>query len=91
MDADACVSFAPGCRLHPTREVVLIPEGTLELRGAARDVLALVDGARTTDAIVAQLLEEFEGAEPAAIRAEVMELLRRMEERGVLRGVPCPR
>jgi pyrroloquinoline quinone biosynthesis protein D len=89
MNADLCIGFAPGCRLHPTREVVLIPEGALELRGPARAVLALVDGTRTSTGIADALLSEFEGAEPEEIRADVLALLTRLRERGVLREVPC--
>jgi pyrroloquinoline quinone biosynthesis protein D len=47
MDKDSIPALAHGCRLHPTQDVLLVPEGTLQLAGPTRDVLARVDGTRT--------------------------------------------
>jgi pyrroloquinoline quinone biosynthesis protein D len=74
-----------GCRLHPTQDVLLMPEGTLELNGSSRDVLARVDGIRDVAAIVLELLEEYKGAPEAEVRADVLALLQDLKQRGVLR------
>jgi len=84
MEATSIPMLVRGCRLHPSQDVLLKPEGTLELNGPSRDVLALVDGNRDVDAIVQSLLQEYEGAEQAEIRADVLALLEDLEKRGVL-------
>jgi coenzyme PQQ biosynthesis protein PqqD len=79
-----------GCRLHPTQDMLLMPEGALELNGPSRDVLARVDGNRDVAAIVQDLLLEYEGVQEAEIRADVLALLENLKERGVLRERPRP-
>ena len=76
---------ARGCRLHPTQDVLLMPEGTLELNGTSRDVLARVDGNRDVTAIVQELLKEYEGAQEAEVRTDVLALLQDLKHRGVVR------
>jgi pyrroloquinoline quinone biosynthesis protein D len=86
MDMDTIPALAPGCRLHPTGDVLLIPEGTLQLAGPTRDVLARVDGTHTVTAIVAELLLEYEGTDATEVRTDVLELLAGLEQRGVVRA-----
>jgi pyrroloquinoline quinone biosynthesis protein D len=86
MDMNSILAFAPGCRLHPTQDVLLVPEGTLQLGGPTRDVLARIDGARSVTAIVDELLLEYEGADAAEVRADVLQLLASLEQRGVVRA-----
>jgi pyrroloquinoline quinone biosynthesis protein D len=85
MDMNSIPIMARGCRLHPTQDVLLMPEGTLELNGPSRDVLARVDGSRDLTAIVQDLLKEYEGADEAEIRTDVHALLEDLTKRGVLR------
>ena len=85
MDMKSILIVERGCRLHPTRDVLLMPEGALELNGTSRDVLARVDGTREVAAIVRELLEEYEGAEEAEVSADVLDLLENLKKRGVLR------
>ena len=85
MDMNSIPMVVRGCRLHPTQDVLLMPEGTLELNGPSRDVLARVDGNRDVAAIVQELLEEYEGAPEAEVRADVLALLQDLKQRGVLR------
>lgn len=85
MDLNATPRLAPGCRLHPTEDVILIPEGTLKLQGPARDILAHLDGKRSVTAIVDELVKQYEGADSDDIRRDVVSLLDRMEQRGVVR------
>ena len=84
MDKDSIPALAHGCRLHPTQDVLLVPEGTLQLAGPTRDVLARVDGTRTVTAIVDELLQEYEGADATEVRTDVLALLASLEQRGVV-------
>ena len=85
MDLNATPRLAPGCRLHPTEAVLLVPEGTLNLRGPARDILAHLDGKQNIAAIVDQLLKLYSGIESSTMQRDVLSLLERMEQRGVVR------
>ena len=85
MDMNSIPMVVRGCRLHPTQDVLLMPEGTLELNGPSRDVLARVDGNRDVAAIVRELLQEYEGAPEAEVRTDVLALLQDLKQRGVLR------
>jgi pyrroloquinoline quinone biosynthesis protein D len=88
MDMDSIPALAHGCRLHPTQDVLLVPEGTLQLSGPTRDVLTRVDGTRSVTAIVDELLLEYEGADAAEVRTDVLALLASLEQRGVIRARP---
>jgi hypothetical protein len=48
-------------------------------------VLTRVDGNRNLAAIVQELLQEYEGADEAGIRTDVLALLGKLKERGVVR------
>ena len=85
MDLRATPRLAPGCRLHPTEAVMLIPEGTLKLQGPARDILAQLDGKQSVAAIVDELVKQYEGVDRDDIQQDVLSLLERMEQRGVVR------
>jgi pyrroloquinoline quinone biosynthesis protein D len=85
MDLHATPRLAPGCRLHPTEAVMLIPEGTLKLQGPARDILAQLDGKQSVAAIVDELVKQYEGVDKDDIQQDVLSLLERMEQRGVVR------
>jgi coenzyme PQQ biosynthesis protein PqqD len=86
MDLTTIPSLSPGCRLHPVQDVLLVPEGTLELAGPARDVLTRVDGKSTVSAIVDALLSEYADAPAEEVRADVLALLTTLEQRGVVRA-----
>ena len=85
IDTNSIPALAPGCRLHPSQDVLLVPEGTLELAGPSRDVLMRVDGKRSVAAIVEELLQEYAGAPEAEIQTDVLALLEDLKRRGVLR------
>jgi pyrroloquinoline quinone biosynthesis protein D len=85
MDLNATPRLAPGCRLHATEAVMLIPEGTLKLQGPARDILAHLDGKLSVAAIVEELAKQYEGVDRDDIQRDVLSLLERMEQRGVVR------
>lgn len=86
MDMSSVPQLAAGCRLHTTDDILLVPEGTLNLSGPAREILARIDGKRTVNAIVDDLLLQFEGANAEEVGQDVLEMLNRMRQRGVLRG-----
>jgi pyrroloquinoline quinone biosynthesis protein D len=85
MDMNSIPMLMRGCRLHATQDVLLVPEGTLELNGTSRDVLTRVDGNRNLAAIVQELLQEYEGADEVEIRTDVLVLLEKLKERGLVR------
>jgi pyrroloquinoline quinone biosynthesis protein D len=85
MNLNATPRLAPGCRLHATEPVLLIPEGTLNLQGPAHDILSHLDGKRSVAAVVDELLKQYAGADGDAMRQDVLTLLERMEQRGVVR------
>jgi pyrroloquinoline quinone biosynthesis protein D len=86
MDLNSIPKLAPGCRLHPAEPILLVPEGTLNLAGPARDILAHVDGKLSVAAIVDKLLVEYAGAPKEEMAQDVLNLLNRMEQRGVVRS-----
>jgi pyrroloquinoline quinone biosynthesis protein D len=86
MDTNAIPRLSPGCRLHATEPVLLVPEGTLNLAGPARDILAHVDGKLSVAVIVDKLLVEYSGATKEEMTQDVLNLLNRMEQRGVVRS-----
>ena len=86
IDMSSIPQLAAGCRLHATDEILLVPEGTLNLTGPAREILAHIDGKRTIQAIVDDLLLHFEGANADEVRQDVLEMLSRMRQRGVIRA-----
>jgi len=85
MDMNSIPGLAPGCRLHPTQDVLLIPEGTLKLNGPTRDILTRLDGRRSVTAIVDDLLQGYSGANDNEVRRDVLGLLERLQQRGVVR------
>jgi pyrroloquinoline quinone biosynthesis protein D len=61
--------------------VLLIPEGVVRLNPTAAEVLELCDGERSLDDIVGALSSRYEGAD---VRADVLELVEAMAERGLV-------
>lgn len=86
MEMTSIPRLAAGCRLHPTAHLLLIPEGTLNLSGPSREILTRVDGQRTVAGIVDDLMLQFEGASRDEVGGDVLSLLDRMQQRGVLRA-----
>lgn len=85
MDLNSIPRFAQGCRLHPTQNVLLVPEGMLNLTGPTREILSLLDGQRSVTAIVDGLLTQYADADANEVRGDILGLLERMEQRGVVR------
>lgn len=86
MRPDERPAFGKGVRLRYEDDggaMLLVPEGALILNPAAIAALALVDGVRTVDDIVAQLVLQFEVGRDRA-HADVGELFDRLAERRLL-------
>lgn len=73
-----------GCRLSPSGDVLLIPEGALRLQGPARHIVEACDGTQTVPQIVAKLLGEFRAAEPAKVSEETKMFLEKLFEKGAV-------
>ncbi|HEY0163721.1 MAG TPA: pyrroloquinoline quinone biosynthesis peptide chaperone PqqD [Edaphobacter sp.] len=86
MELSSIPRLAPGCRLHPTEDVLLIPEGTLNLTGPTREILALLDGQKTVEQVVADLLQQYPDAPADVIQKDILDLLSRLQQRGVVRA-----
>jgi pyrroloquinoline quinone biosynthesis protein D len=74
-------------RWDPTRgcHVLLYPEGVLVLNPEAAEVLELVDGARTLDALVETLSESHPEVDRETLDADVKSLLDQLVARGFVR------
>lgn len=79
---DTEISLARGVRLQwepaQNAQVLLFPEGMVQLNGPAGDILALCDG-RSIAAIVSELETRFGASE---LRADVLEFLQEARRRG---------
>ena len=90
IETNRILRLAPGCRLNAAggpEDLLLIPEGALRLKGPARAIVELCDGARTLSEIVAELQRHYPSGEPARIEKEAAALLARLRDRGVLEYV----
>ncbi len=79
--------LARGCRVqsrNAEETVLLIPEGLLRLKGAAAEILALVDGQRTIAQITEALQAEYPPEAHAQIAQEVDGFLSSLHQRSVL-------
>jgi pyrroloquinoline quinone biosynthesis protein D len=86
-DPKTTFRFAPGVRLRfdDTRKawIVLAPERLFMPDEHAIEILKLIDGARSADAIIDALAQKFDAPRPT-IAADVLEMLQDLVERGVL-------
>jgi pyrroloquinoline quinone biosynthesis protein D len=85
MELNSTPRLAPGCRLHPADNVLLIPEGTLNLTGPSREILSMLDGKRTVADVVTALVQQYQDVDEKEIGEDVLSLLNRLQQRGVLR------
>lgn len=87
---DRVPRLAPGCRLSTAQgqeDLLLIPEGAMRLKGPARAILELCDGERALRQIVDELLARFPSDDATRIESEVIALVGRLRDRGVLEYV----
>ena len=79
--------LAVGCRvrvLSAQESMLLVPEGALQLKGAASEIFGLIDGDRTVDAITSHLQQVHSDAPPQQIDAEVKQFIEKLHKRSVL-------
>ena len=78
-------TLATGVRLRHDKvrdqTVLLFPEGALVLNDTAIEVLELCDGERSLDDIVGAVSARYEGAD---VRADVLELVDAMAQKGLV-------
>jgi pyrroloquinoline quinone biosynthesis protein D len=79
--------LAVGCRVRvisPDEAMLLVPEGALRLKGAASEIIGLIDGQRSVDAITAELQQKHAATDSSQIAAEVKQFLEKLHARSVL-------
>jgi pyrroloquinoline quinone biosynthesis protein D len=79
--------LAIGCRVRtvsPDEAMLLVPEGALKLKGAASEIVSLVDGQRSVDAITNLLQQKHAATDASQIAAEVKHFLHKLHARSVL-------
>jgi pyrroloquinoline quinone biosynthesis protein D len=79
--------LAIGCRvrtLSADEAMLLVPEGALRLRGAASEIISLIDGHRSVDAIATLLQEKHASSEASRIAIEVKQFIEKLHARSVL-------
>ncbi len=84
---DRVLRLAPGCRVNSVpgqEDVLLIPEGAMQMKGPARTIIALCDGTRTFEALLEELKRLYPTADAARIESETAALLAQLRERGIL-------
>jgi len=86
MNGQTSPRFGKGVKLRRDADgtaMLLVPEGALILNDVAAVALELVDGARSLDQIVDDVVERFE-VSPERAREDVQSLFSRLTERGFL-------
>jgi pyrroloquinoline quinone biosynthesis protein D len=79
--------LAIGCRVRavsPGEAMLLVPEGALRLKGAASEIVSLIDGQRSVSAITELLQQQHSAADSSQIAAEVKQFLDKLHARSVL-------
>jgi len=82
--------LAPGCRFTAQdnqENMLLIPEGALRLKGPARAILELCDGARPLSEVIEELQRRHPPEQAARIESETMAFVAQMRDRGILEVV----
>jgi pyrroloquinoline quinone biosynthesis protein D len=64
--------------------MLLVPEGALRLKGAASEIISLIDGARSVNAITALLQKKHASEDANRICAEVKQFIEKLHARTVL-------
>ncbi len=75
------------CRLSESQEqgdMLVMPEGAIRLKGTGSEIVALCDGARSVEDIVAILKEKYPTKDPVQIEAETLDFLQNLRNKRVL-------
>lgn len=79
--------LAVGCRIREVESgpaTLLVPEGVLQLKGTAMDILQLCDGQRTFADILQQMQSRYQSADPRQMEQEIASFLNRLQQRRVV-------
>ena len=79
--------LAVGCRVRNVSSdeaMLLVPEGALRLKGAASEIIGLIDGQRSIAAITIELQQKHAATDPSQIAAEVKQFLEKLHARSVI-------
>ena len=63
---------------------LLVPEGVLQLKGTAVDIIRLCDGQRTFSEIVQEMRLRYRAADPRKMEEEIASFLSRLQQRRVV-------
>ncbi len=79
-------ALAVGCKWGGTEDapMLLFPEGAIQVHGTGLAILALCDGERTFDEILAELQRQYFGADPKRIRDDATSFLKQMHEKRIV-------
>ena len=79
-------ALAVGCKWGGTQEdpMLLFPEGAIKVQGTGLAILGLCDGQRTFAEILAELEQQYFGADPQRIRADATNFLEQLREKRIL-------
>jgi pyrroloquinoline quinone biosynthesis protein D len=75
--------LAIGCRVRKVEngDVLLLPEGILQLKGTAAEIIQLCNGERTVADILQAIKALYSSADPKQIEQEIGSFLNRLRER----------
>lgn len=79
--------LAVGCRIRKLESgpaTLLAPEGVLQLKGTAMDILQLCDGQRTFADILQEMRSRYRLADPRQMEQEIASFLSRLQQRRVV-------
>jgi pyrroloquinoline quinone biosynthesis protein D len=73
------MSEAPG-----QTDMLLMPEGVIKIKGTGRDIIALCDGIKTLNEILAALKAKYPQAPAGQIQTDAMDFLNNLRQKRVL-------
>jgi coenzyme PQQ biosynthesis protein PqqD len=79
--------LAVGCRVREVENgpaTLVVPEGVLQLKGTAIDIIRLCDGQRTFSEIVQAMRLRYHAVDPRQIEEEIAAFLSRLQQRRVV-------
>jgi pyrroloquinoline quinone biosynthesis protein D len=75
------------CRMSESpgqTDMLLMPEGVIKIKGTGRDIIALCDGNKTLNEIIAALKAKYPQAPEAQIQTDALDFLSNLRQKRVL-------
>ena len=75
------------CRLSESpaqKDMLVMPEGAIRLKGTGAEIIALCDGARSVDEILLALKTKYPAIDPSLLETETLEFLTNLKNKRVL-------